>query len=62
VDTSILARKQKNRKKDVCKVVIKKVSTRTCSGNLSILKSSQSCVVGKKKMIDNEIPFSDILA
>jgi hypothetical protein len=62
MDTSILVRKKKNRKKDVYKVVIKKVSMRTCSGNLSILKSSQSCVAGKEKMTDNEIPFIDILA
>ncbi len=35
---------------------------RTSSGDLSIAKSSQSCVVRKRRMINNEQPSSDILA
>jgi hypothetical protein len=59
-DTSILIKKKKTKRKIVHGVIIKEVNMRASNDNLSILKSSQSCVIGKTKMINNEIPSSDI--
>jgi hypothetical protein len=56
------ARRKKNRRKVVRAVIIREVRMRTSSGDLSIAKSSQSCVVRKRRMINNEQPSSDILA
>jgi hypothetical protein len=42
------------KRKVVHGVVIKEVSMRTSSGNLSIAKSSQSRAVKKRKMINDE--------
>jgi hypothetical protein len=60
--TFVPIRTKKNRRKATCRVIIKKVNVRTCNNNSSFPKSFQFCVVGKRKMIDNEIPSNNILA
>jgi hypothetical protein len=49
-DTYVPTRRKKKTKKVVHGVIIRKVNMRTSSGNLSILKSSQSCVARKRRM------------
>ncbi len=60
-EISIPTRKKKNRKKALRGVVIIKVSMRMSSGHLSIPKSFQLCVVGERRLIDDEHPSCDIL-
>ncbi len=57
---SFLKEGRKPRKKNVCGVVIKKISTRTSSSHVSIPRSSHCYVVRKRKMIDDEHLSSDI--
>ncbi len=45
----VLVRRKKNKRKVTRGVVIREVSTRMSSGKLSITKSSQSCVVRKRR-------------
>ncbi len=44
------------------RAVIREVTTRASSDNLSILRSFQSSVAGKRKMTNDEISSNDILA
>jgi hypothetical protein len=60
VDTFFLAKTKKPMRKAIRGVVIKEMNMRVGSGNLSILRSFHSHVVGKKKMTNDEIPCSDI--
>jgi hypothetical protein len=43
-------------------VIIRKINTRTNSGPMSISRSFHCHVVRKRRMINDEHPFSDILA
>lgn len=57
---SFLKDGRKPRKKKVCGVIIKKISTRMSSGPVSIPRSSHCHAVKKRKMIDDEHLSSDI--
>jgi hypothetical protein len=61
VDTFIPTKRKKNRRKVVHGVVIKEVSTIAGSHNLSLLSSARFCAVEKRRMINIEVPSSDIL-
>jgi hypothetical protein len=61
-NTFIPARKKKKGRKAIHEVVIRKVSMRMSSNNLLISRSSQSRVIGKRRMVNNEQHSRDVLA
>jgi hypothetical protein len=52
--TFVLTRRKKKGKKTTCRVVIKEVNTKRSSGNLLILRSFQSRVARKRRMVDEK--------
>jgi hypothetical protein len=58
----LLQKRRKPRGNLLRKVVIREISMRMNSGPMSILRSSQFHVVGKRRMTNDEHPFSGILA
>ncbi len=57
MDTFVLARRKKTKRKATHRVVIKKVNTRVGNGNLLVPRSFQSRVARKKRMTNDEIPL-----
>jgi hypothetical protein len=59
-EISSRTKRKKTRRKPTREVVIREINMRMNSNSMSILRSFQSHVVGKKRMIDDEHPSNDI--